>query len=389
MKDNIIFFHNGAELYGGSKSLLSIINVLGNNYNVRVILPESGPLEKRLKKQKIHVDVIKSYPIISIQNLKSISLLLRFIFDLIKSIYEVRVILKKFRPSIIHTNTSTIITSSLIAKIYSIPHVWHIREIYDGHQKYLWWYYQKFINLFSDVIIANSKATALQFQNKKKIKIIYNVLMDNKNKGISTRPLVSFKKNFNVEKNICVGMVGRINLQRKGQSILVNAASHLKSKYPDVKYFIIGEPYPGKEYYLNELKKLIDDKKLNDQFILTGELVDIHSVINSMDIMVIPSNRPESFGNVVSESMVNGKPVIISNIGGAPEQIVKNKTGLIFKNEDHYDLSKKLDILLQNKNMRTRFGQDGKKLYMNRFNNKIFKNKITRTYNNILGFNGS
>jgi glycosyltransferase involved in cell wall biosynthesis len=384
MKRNILFFHNGSELYGGSKSLISIIGVLRNDFNIRVVLPEKGPLEKELTRELIHVDIVNRYPIISIQNIKSFNRFIKFIFDLIASLFAVKNIIKEFQPSLIHTNTSTIITSSLIAKIYSIPHVWHIREIYDGSQKYLWWFFQKYIYHYSNAIIANSKATASQFCRKNKLAVIYNVLLQNRKLSFNKELIIKFKEKYSVRQNLCVGMIGRINLNRKGQSIFVNAIAQIKDKHPNVKYFIIGEPYPGKEDYLHKLKNLIHNKQLDDQIILTGEIIDIHTAINTMDLIVIPSNRPESFGNVISESMANSKPVIISNIGGALEQVIDNKTGFIFKNGDYVDLSKKIDILLRDKNLRNDFGETGKIEYDKRFNPFIFKKKITTIYSKVL-----
>jgi len=389
MKNNILFFHNGSELYGGSKSLLSIINLLNEDYNIRVVLPETGPLEKSLKNKNIRVDIINNYPIISIQNIKSPILIIKYIFELIISLFVLKNIVKDFQPSIIHTNTSTIISSSLIAKIYSVPHVWHIREIYDGGQKYLWFFYQRYILHFSDKIITNSKATASQFYRKDKICVIYNLLIIEKNTPLIEDVINEFKKSYNVNKNLCVGMIGRINLNRKGQLVFVKAISIVRKKHPNVKYFIIGEPYPGKEYYLYQLNKLIKKEQLENQIILTGEINDIHTAIKAMDIIIMPSNRPESFGNVISEAMINCKPVIISNIGGAVEQVIDNKTGFIFKNEDFMDLAKKMKTLLSNEKMRLEFGAMGKIKYDKHFNPKIFKKGIIKIYNNVLGKNNN
>ena len=184
-------------------------------------------------------------------------------------------------------------------------------------------------------------------------------------------------------------MIGRINLNRKGQLVFVKAISIVRKKHPNVKYFIIGEPYPGKEYYLYQLNKLIKKEQLENQIILTGEINDIHTAIKAMDIIIMPSNRPESFGNVISEAMINCKPVIISNIGGAVEQVIDNKTGFIFKNEDFMDLAKKMKTLLSNEKMRLEFGAMGKIKYDKHFNPKIFKKGIIKIYNNVLGKNNN
>ena len=62
----VLIVHNGSELYGGSKSLLSIVKVLkGNNLDVNVILPEDGKLVKELTREKVIVTIIPSIPSIS------------------------------------------------------------------------------------------------------------------------------------------------------------------------------------------------------------------------------------------------------------------------------------------------------------------------------------
>ena len=46
---------------------------------------------------------------------------------------------------------------------------------------------------------------------------------------------------------------------------------------------------------------------------------------------ILPSNCFDNFPTTNMESFINGKPVIASNIGGIPEQVEHNKTGLLFE----------------------------------------------------------
>ena len=52
---------------------------------------------------------------------------------------------------------------------------------------------------------------------------------------------------------------------------------------------------------------------------------------NNCIALIVPSTAYEAFGLINIEAFINGKPVIASNIGGIPEVVEHNKTGLLFE----------------------------------------------------------
>jgi hypothetical protein len=59
----ILLVHNGAELYGGSKSFLIIVKCLvDNQFKIDVVIPSQGELINELKKLNINVKIINSIP---------------------------------------------------------------------------------------------------------------------------------------------------------------------------------------------------------------------------------------------------------------------------------------------------------------------------------------
>ncbi len=176
---NILLIHNGAELYGGSKSLLNIVKTLtNNNLSLTVVLPIEGHLVEELRKINIKIIIIPTLPVISIQRLKKLADLISFVREFYISTKILIKIIKQIKPDIIHTNVSTLPSPALAAILTNTKYIWHIREIYDGRQKYLWYFYQLYIYLFSDAIIANSNATLNQFSHiyRHKIYRLYNSL---------------------------------------------------------------------------------------------------------------------------------------------------------------------------------------------------------------------
>ena len=132
----ILLVHNGAELYGGSKSFLTIVKcLLNNNHKIDIVLPSKGELVNEFKKLNINVKVITSIPSISNQRFKSFKTFYLFTKDFLISIKELTNYIKKSKPDIIHINVSTLPSVAFAALLTRIKVIWHIREIYDGNQK--------------------------------------------------------------------------------------------------------------------------------------------------------------------------------------------------------------------------------------------------------------
>ncbi len=74
------------------------------------------------------------------------------------------------------------------------------------------------------------------------------------------------------------------------------------------------------------------------------------TVWKNVDILVVPSQMPETFGFIVIEALARGIPVICSNLVGGKSIINKIDSQLIFDYRDAKDLSKKIDYLLKTKN---------------------------------------
>ena len=83
--------------------------------------------------------------------------------------------------------------------------------------------------------------------------------------------------------------------------------------------------------------------------------------LHKMDIFVVPSiSESETFGVAAVEASACGLPVIASNIGGLPEVVIDGKTGFLIDPENIDDLTEKLLILINDKMMRKKMGEEGR-----------------------------
>jgi glycosyltransferase involved in cell wall biosynthesis len=383
----IIFVHDPPDLYGASRSLLRLSSrLVKDGHEINVLLPYEGLLKQELIKNGIEVLIHSDLPVITREKVKTLSGLISLLFQIPISTYKLSKIIKKIKPDIIHTNVALILSPCLIARLYNIPHIWHIREFFKEF-KIFWTIYQWFIYYFSDIIICVSTPVGKQFKKiifEKKVKIIHNGFPRNEFEPVSEERVQTFKKQFCIDNKLLIGVVGRIKFGRKGQDVFVKAVALLKDKFPEVRYVLIGSPFPGNEEHLDNLIGLIKELNIQDKIIYTGDVEDIKAAYSALDIVVLPSALPEPFGGVVIEAMALGNPVIGTNIGGTVEQVEHGVTGLLVNPDDPVDLSHAMEKLIMDEKLRLGMGENGRERFLKLFEFENFYKKILSLYEELI-----
>ena len=77
--------------------------------------------------------------------------------------------------------------------------------------------------------------------------------------------------------------------------------------------------------------------------------------------------RLEAFGLVILEALASGKPVITSDMPGMREVIIDGVDGFLAEPLDAHDISEKLRMLLEDDELRKRFGANGRMKVEERF----------------------
>jgi Glycosyltransferase len=189
---------------------------------------------------------------------------------------------------------------------------------------------------------------------KNEIKSRFNIKHDNFKPIINGVDTVKFSPNKTTRKNIrevlsinneqiVIGSVGRL-VPVKNYISLINAFYIVSSKNPTCALIIAGDG-PDKQKLVDLISKL----QLNDKVKLLGRRDDIPSVMNALDIFVLPSFR-EGLSNTLLESMSSGTPVIACDVGGNKEIIIPGETGYLYPSDNVERLSEILNALLSNTN---------------------------------------
>jgi glycosyltransferase involved in cell wall biosynthesis len=103
------------------------------------------------------------------------------------------------------------------------------------------------------------------------------------------------------------------------------------------------------------IESQIRDLGLREHVAITGMQQDVRPFISCCDAMTLVSHTVETFSLAALESMALGKPLVMSDIGGASEQIVHGETGYLFEPGDIEALAGHLRSL-HSPALRTRMG---------------------------------
>jgi N-acetyl-alpha-D-glucosaminyl L-malate synthase BshA len=165
-----------------------------------------------------------------------------------------------------------------------------------------------------------------------------------------------------------------------GIAYLIMAAKLVISRKKDV-VFIIGGDGP----LLNYHKELAGKLGIKDHILFTGAILRdlILKYYAASDIVVVPSLQ-ESWGLVATEAMACGKPVIASNVGGLPDQIIDGFNGFLVPPRDPKAIADRILYLLENPSVAKRMGRNGRELAEEKYNIEKRVDKIIEIYRKLL-----
>ena len=169
---------------------------------------------------------------------------------------------------------------------------------------------------------------------------------------------------------------GRLS-KEKGILNLINAFTKLK----EGKLYIAGEG-PEKE----TIEKIIKENNLEDRIKLLGFLNadQMKDTIRKCKFVIVPSIWYENCPYSVMETLAIGKPVIGANIGGIPELVKNEQSGLTYKYDNIDDLANKMETLFNNEELVTEYGTNAKKQANELYGKDIYYKNIMSIYEKLV-----
>lgn len=211
--------------------------------------------------------------------------------------------------------------------------------------------------------------------DENKLEVIPNAV-DTKRYSPNKRNLLEKKWGIS---NPVILFVGRL-VEEKGIEYLLYAFSQVVKKFPEAKLVIIGEGPKERELMSLQRKLRIP----NVFFLGAVENSIIPNIYVGADVVVLPSIR-EPFGNVVTEAMASGKPVIGSYVGGIKDTVIHGVTGYHVQPKNSGQTSGFLLKLLGDPTLREQMGENARKRAVEDYDQELLIKKIERIYFEQLG----
>ncbi len=169
-----------------------------------------------------------------------------------------------------------------------------------------------------------------------------------------------------------------------GIKYLILAFADLVQLHSDnnMRLYIVGDGNEG-----DDLKALARELGIWEYCIFTGKVPNdsVPEYLRKLDVVVLPS-LSESFGVAALEGSSMGKPIVASAVGGLPEVIEHNETGILVQPSDIDGLAEALRYLLLNPSERKRMGENGRKKVMQDYNIKNNTNTMINIYKKLLSY---
>ncbi len=185
----------------------------------------------------------------------------------------------------------------------------------------------------------------------------------------------SISKDLEISYGTFALYIGRIEPE-KGLLTLIKAFENTEFNLK-----IIGFSNSG---FDEEMKDYLKDKSHHVEFLGRKEFDEIQIYLSKCLFTIVPSEWYDNFPNTILESFALKKCVIATDIGSLKELVIHNKTGLLFKIKDIYDLKNKIAYLFNNKSKCESFGQNGFDMLFTEYSADEHYRKLIKLFENVI-----
>ena len=297
--------------------------------------------------------------------------------------------LRKFQPVIVHTHMSKAgFLGRLAARLARVPIVIHTPHGHVFHSYFPRWEEKLFLAIekiaagWADRLIALTERCRLEHLELGVGKEAQWVTIPSGvNESLFSNILADCEKvlgQFGIlpGKKI-VGFVGRL-APVKGAHYFIEALPALFKTAHQIHVLLVGD---GEER--KKLQSRVRELRAEGRVTFTGHRDDIPEILSALDILVVPSLN-EGMGRVIVEAGLLAKPVIGTKVGGIPDLILHEETGLLVMPRDPAALAGAVLFLLENPGRAKTFGENLYKRVRAEFTETRMMQKINAIYEELL-----
>lgn len=169
----------------------------------------------------------------------------------------------------------------------------------------------------------------------------------------------------------------------KGHEDLVNAAPIVLSEFPNAKFLLVGSGWgEAGESYLQEIKDLVSRKGLQESVVFSGYRPDANAVLRDSNVTV-QASLSENLGGTI-EGLLMECPMVVTRVGGMPDAVRDNKTGLLVNPRDPQDLARGILQQLRHPEAARTMAKAGRQWMLERFTLTRTASDLAELYGRLL-----
>jgi glycosyltransferase involved in cell wall biosynthesis len=344
----VLFLHSSSGHYGADRQLALLVTGLDpDRYRPIVALP-AGELARDLRAAGL--EVIESRPAVIRRGMGSPRGLAWLVADAARDGAALGKLIRRRHVALVHSNTSVVLGGAAAAAAARVPHVWHVRELYDRFAA-VWPAYRRVLRTAA-ALPCVSWAVAGQFGADPRARVVYDGLAIDARRA--PRQPARAALGLPAEAPV-IAVLGRIS-DWKGQDLLVRALATDPLRERRAIGVIAGEPWPGAEERRERVLALARRLGVDDRLAMVGFREDVDTVYGAADVIAVPSTAPDPLPNTALEAAAAGCAVVAAAHGGLPEIIRDGVTGRLFAPGDASGMAQMIAGLLDDERERERLG---------------------------------
>lgn len=367
------------ELGGAQLTTLNILsNLPRNKYDISFITSPRGLLSREFADLE---GVSSHFSLFLVRHINPIADILAFI--------HIFLIYRAQKYNIIHTHSSKAgILGRWAAKFAKIPCIIHTVHgwSFNGYQpavvRSFFIFLERITAKFTTKIICVSKSdfeTGLKYKIAPREKFVFIKY------GI---PLTTFKKppTNRSEKRKELGIdngdpvVGMISCLKPQKSPLdfIKACIRIYEKVPNINFLLVGDGSLKKR-----CKKTLARTPLNGRFVFTGWRRDISEILDILDVVVLTS-KWEGMPVAIIEALCKGKPVVVTDTGGARELVRNGVTGYLTQPGSHEETADRVIKVLKDRRSSIEMGKNASASIGYSFDARNMISELDKLYGGLL-----
>ncbi|MCK4995152.1 MAG: glycosyltransferase [Candidatus Omnitrophica bacterium] len=250
------------------------------------------------------------------------------------------------------------------------PWIWRCHIDLSNPNKELWDYIKTFILRYDVVIVSDEQYKRKDLPVEQRIIMPSIDPLSTKNMDITDEMIKSYVELYKIptDKPIVL-QISRFDKWKDPEGV-IEVFRRVKKEY-DCRLILCGsaatDDPEGVEIYHHLVSNNSDLLESGEMMLITAEDNYMVNSLQRLAAVVLQKSTREGFGLTITEALWKGKPVVASNIGGIPNQIQNNKTGILVNPHDFDECAEAVLRVLKDKKFADKIGKAAKEYVREKF----------------------